>query len=340
MLKDAFREYSSGHRGYHFFVSVREETARVFPKYRNVKCEIQVKTILEEAFDAKTHDLTYKPGRWEVSEELEKQFAILAGSLHAIDRQSEFLQDLILEEEKEFALRRQACALFYFQDEDALAVARELGIDINVLDPDKLKQDETSKLAEKIKLTASKGLSKGFCKFVALCALKLSNEYLAEEALQYSRRFVEESPGEGKRFLMRSSVKWVFGYFEDAIEDASEGVGLAMAGGDQDLLKDFKNSFVYFVTDWKLQKGEENKEWVDKARKYVGEIKANIDTARPDALDTCGIFTIAFENTRDEIDAGRALIKRSLDRRPDDEVYKYFFRYHEYIALRRLLKIA
>src|SRR5271163_749662 len=91
------RKDPSGHRGYHCVVSAKRQTATNLPYLKNVKCEFQVKTILEEAFDAKTHDLTYKPTVKQINPELVKQFAVLSGALEAIDGQSEFLKTLILE---------------------------------------------------------------------------------------------------------------------------------------------------------------------------------------------------------------------------------------------------
>jgi ppGpp synthetase/RelA/SpoT-type nucleotidyltranferase len=60
--KDALKQTALGHRARHYIVSVRSDEVRGLPTFRDIKCEIQVKTILEEAFDAKGHDLTYKPG--------------------------------------------------------------------------------------------------------------------------------------------------------------------------------------------------------------------------------------------------------------------------------------
>lgn len=54
-------------------------------------CEIQVKTLLHDAWGAKTHDLTYKPtGR--IGEELLESFDLLGGNLANLDKQSDALR--------------------------------------------------------------------------------------------------------------------------------------------------------------------------------------------------------------------------------------------------------
>jgi ppGpp synthetase/RelA/SpoT-type nucleotidyltranferase len=92
--KKALRDNPQGHRGYHYVVRARRDVVRSHREYSGIKCEIQVKTILEEAFDAKSHDFTYKPGARSVPPEVEQQFGILSSSLKAIDQYSEFLKDL------------------------------------------------------------------------------------------------------------------------------------------------------------------------------------------------------------------------------------------------------
>lgn len=58
-------------------------------------CEIQIKTLLHDAWGAKTHDLTYKPaGR--IGEELLVSFDLLGANLANLDRQSDALRHSIV----------------------------------------------------------------------------------------------------------------------------------------------------------------------------------------------------------------------------------------------------
>ena len=66
------------------------------PLCLNLRCELQIKTALHDAFGAKTHDLTYKP-QGELDERMQQQIHVLGDTLQAIERQSELLKSLIRE---------------------------------------------------------------------------------------------------------------------------------------------------------------------------------------------------------------------------------------------------
>ncbi len=57
-------------------------------------CEIQIKTILHDAWGAKTHDLTYKPSG-KISEDLVGSFNLLGDTLAKIDQQSDLVRQSI-----------------------------------------------------------------------------------------------------------------------------------------------------------------------------------------------------------------------------------------------------
>jgi ppGpp synthetase/RelA/SpoT-type nucleotidyltranferase len=64
--------------------------------HRRKKCEVQIKTVLHDAWGAKTHDLTYKP-KGPFDERFEKMMQVFGDALQAIDKQSEVLRELIEE---------------------------------------------------------------------------------------------------------------------------------------------------------------------------------------------------------------------------------------------------
>ncbi|MBP32407.1 hypothetical protein [Methylobacterium sp.] len=59
-------------------------------------CELQVKTMLHDAWSAKMHDLNYKPSG-QIDPRLDSMMRVIANSLEAIEVQSETLRDLITE---------------------------------------------------------------------------------------------------------------------------------------------------------------------------------------------------------------------------------------------------
>jgi ppGpp synthetase/RelA/SpoT-type nucleotidyltranferase len=64
--------------------------------HRYKKCEVQIKTVLHDAWGAKTHDLTYKP-KGPFDRRFESMMQVFGDALDAIDKQSEVLRDLIEE---------------------------------------------------------------------------------------------------------------------------------------------------------------------------------------------------------------------------------------------------
>lgn len=52
--KQAWVSRKTGYRGYHF---IAEPNPGTYPDWMGLKCEIQVKTMCQEAWDAQTHDI-------------------------------------------------------------------------------------------------------------------------------------------------------------------------------------------------------------------------------------------------------------------------------------------
>jgi ppGpp synthetase/RelA/SpoT-type nucleotidyltranferase len=330
----ALKDYDSGHSARHYTVKPTDLEIVNNPDLHGICCEIQVKTILQEAFDAKSHDLAYKPGRYEVGDDLKKQFGLLASALKAVDRQSEFLKDLIIREQREVDLRRQACLNLFLRQEETTEIGKSLKIDFNktlpVVKVAKILDGRSKKL---------KKMDVAFCKFAALCALKLEHEMLREKAISYAKKLTVDKKDKIASTIARGGILWVLGRFEDAMKDMIEVVRLASSAGDRVHLKQAKNNYVYYVCDWKLFLNQSTDAGIARAKKFVDEILA-LGPAQGNEADTIGLFKILFGKTADEIEEGRALIKRAKRTRRDDiEIYQKFYDLHNYVSLNRLMKL-
>ena len=330
------RRYPSGHEAWHFRVSPRfdEITAGGLTDFLDLRCEIQVKTILQEAFDAKSHDLTYKPGDMNVPLALSSQFALLSLSLQTVDKQSEFLKATILEEQREMGLRKRACLEAYLQSDETKVLAAELGFDLCNM-PDVV--EVASKLRLRAKTAAS--VSADFCKFAATCALKLDHDVLKAEADRYTELLVaKRSPGELHPLLVRSAVLWGMGRYPKALTATKQLIDEATVNDDAGMVRQGKNNFVYFVADWKLFGKKEKPEWTELAKTYIEELKGYQEG---NEADTLALFWIVFGESAEKIDEGRRLLRLSRDTRPgDSEIYRQFFNLHEYVATSRLRELA
>jgi ppGpp synthetase/RelA/SpoT-type nucleotidyltranferase len=83
------------HKGYyahHYTLEVGKELGK--PDLLFTRCELQIKTVLHDAWGAKTHDLTYKRAG-ALDERMNKQAEVLGDVLAGIDQQSELLRHLI-----------------------------------------------------------------------------------------------------------------------------------------------------------------------------------------------------------------------------------------------------
>lgn len=86
---DKQNELSSNEVGYiakHYIVSLKKEDCSrpANSKFKNLKCEIQVKTVLQDAWAQIFHDRQYKPDQ-DIDESIQRRTNLLAGSLELID---------------------------------------------------------------------------------------------------------------------------------------------------------------------------------------------------------------------------------------------------------------
>ena len=66
------------------------------PDHSGLKCEVQIKTMLHDAWAWKTHDLTYKP-RGQLDSRLATMMSVFSDGLEAMERQSQMLRDVIVD---------------------------------------------------------------------------------------------------------------------------------------------------------------------------------------------------------------------------------------------------
>jgi len=91
-----------GYASVHLVVGLKEERAKLpeYALFKSLKCEIQVRTILQHAWAEIEHDIVYKSNE-EIPFELRRKFASLAGLLEVADREFEMLRH------QEAEIRRQ-----------------------------------------------------------------------------------------------------------------------------------------------------------------------------------------------------------------------------------------
>ena len=323
-------DLATGHRGLHYNVEAQDSDCKSNPSWAGKKCEIQIKTLLEEAFDAKSHDLAYKPGHRVVSDELKAQFVNFSQVLKAVDRQSEFLKGLILAEEKKTALRRQACVSLYLARKDDGAFATKHGLD--------LRAEQQTPEHLKMALATIQRLGKTeptlpLCRLTASLALQHSDDLFAVVALLLCEKVVDDAPTDANKNVSVATVEWALGNYESAMAHVLTAVKHAGDPGSVTELDSAKSTYVYLYADWAvMHPGEFRADWDKTAKTFVGELEASKSLGAQDSL---AFFQVVFGVSSAEIEEGRRRMRAVYQKAPPS--LRPFFNYHEHVALSRLL---
>ena len=80
---------SSGYKALHITVNLNNPL-----ELQDLKCDIQIVTMLQETWSFKAHDLVYKPG-WKVDKDFELLTSCLSDLLTSLDQQSEVIKSQI-----------------------------------------------------------------------------------------------------------------------------------------------------------------------------------------------------------------------------------------------------
>lgn len=337
----AKKESETGYRGYNFVVTFPEETLQVYPHFRGLKCEVQIKTMLQEAWDAWTHDVVYDPETKEDPEEGHKYlFKLLADDLKSLDEKSKTLKRQIQKEEKNAERRRRAAAVMYFSE------AKSLLADLGVVEAKPLTPRELKEVAGKLEEYLNKnGLSSILCKATMVIGLMQNDPYYENLALQHAESMVRSNPTSAEAYAVKASICWARGEFNDAIRFTEKAIDLIEAGqtASSRRLWEWKGNFAYWVGEAVLDGTLDTSSAKDKGIDYMKEImKDPALSTEPGFMDTAGFLDIVLGNTREEVDQGRRRIQEARKAATGDvavdvaELAEAFFVKHECIALRKL----
>ena len=332
--KEMDKKYQErGYRGLHFRLTAPSIS-------KSLKFELQIKTLLAEAWDVWTHDIRYHR-KTKLSEELDRHVTLLGQMLFLVDQQSELLKNQTIAEEKEAEQRRWAAAQTHLQEN----IKRDPNTFDTMSFPKQIenfdKTIDTPRVIENLaKLEKEKGLNDTICRGYALLALLDETEEHEKTALRKADELRQTYLSDPSSYITQGIVYWSLGYFPEAVIYAEQGIKeleeLAEKTGSLpkeqlDVLNVLKAQFIYFVSECKDISRE------NKAREYL-----NILEETPGDEDTKGYFLITF-GTEEEIEEGRRLIRKALHNAKEDpstyQLAKAFYLKHEHYALKRLRAI-
>jgi len=304
----------------------------------NDKFELQIKTFLEAAWDAQTHDVTYRAR--DTDPDLAEHMKLISHGLTGVDRQTILLRQRIQEEQiARRELREGAIGLLFYVslDDDQ---KKQLGIAAKNIE--QWQQTDAEKFEEVLEqYYRSKGIDLTFTVGLAFLALYEENRYKQERALSSASCLVSQAEKEKPKEVpcsalrVRALLRWAFHKTQHAVDDMRQVVECS------DEIRD-KNSFVYFVSELHEPKNAD----LEKAWQCLRDLEEKSNSVDIDqqtrVKDTIGKFYIRFGTTIEEISKGLNLVQQANEIGRQSllaPLSRAFRAYHEYLFIRQLSKL-
>ena len=324
ILRDEEKEYKSGYRGHHFVV-ILPDTA-----LREIKCEIQIVTMLYEAWACKTHPLTYKG----VDKKLEhwKHAKLLADALRVADDHSEFLKQLSTSE-RELDERRKNAARIRFasdiipqvkvEESDEARQRADSVVEYIMKNEGDLHYSDPHEVINQIQECRDEyGITPGICRAAALLASLREDNDFDWYATDLAQALVDNSPEDNPWYHhIKELICFCCGKLEEAIAEAQIQLSKAEAKGDTELVLLSRNNISYYIAE----AGDPSQEHY--ARECIEKVISK--DRRPEFLDTYGYVLIVFGQTVEEIQKGLSLCSEACTKDSSPEVAKHFLIIHQ-----------
>lgn len=337
-----------GYYAYHFVLGLTQ--------CKGIRCEVQIKTLLHDAWVAKTHDLTFKP-QGELDNRLKEQMEILGDTLASIDQQSELIRSMIQEKwffdkkRKEAAKHVTLLSLKHEKPPEKKAKAKVYKEILKDLEKNEAIYRETefgssqlSKILSKIDSFADDGNYDAYsCHMLAnLVCMRRKNDLdnLMVDALDRwiagSSSTIETVTAVGIKGLSL----FCLGRIEEAIQVTKKALKLAQRNDVKKWVILGKGNIAYFLSEL-ADTPVGNKLNAEKnARKYINEALKEAKGTEDEASlkDTLGVVLISFGKTEKDVRQGLQMCKEAFDQNPNKEVATLYFEIHERRAFHQILK--
>lgn len=357
---------SAGYSAYHVVVDGAG-------RFAGLKCELQLKTILTQAWGTKTHDLTYKPAG-SIDQRLTIHMQKLAQTLNLLDEQSELLKQLItdawlldVKRRKSarmamiFQLKSEPCErtvniLHFFNAHESELATREL--------EDAIVGEFESMLDA---YQVEKGYGANYCRLMAIFALNRDYADLNDRALDALDSWRDEislavpSSGTGVSersiVIQRSVTAMALGEYDEAINDGTwildsfkkehDELGIIKASAN---LAYFQSEACYHrhydeAIGGGLVDATASFKCGTDALQLIDEIegKSLPDEVLGPIIDTLGAVRICCGESADVVRCGLKICARARDAALGSDaegVTQAFYDLHEKRAFRRILELS
>lgn len=301
-------EYASGYMSWHYIVRLKEEHVKdqgLPDDWTSVPCEIQVKTLLQEAWDGKTHDLVYRKG--DVSKFEQEQFHLLSKALHVADTQSEMFRLEIEEARKEEQQRRQAALQEYFVGTQQ--IAEQVGYETK----EEMSEDDVKAVIDKMQLRAkeideidqmdSREEKRELLRLGVTIFLETLKEEAKKWTLDYARQMLDKHRDDAFIWCRTATVYWALRDRYASLETVVRAIDIAERQNNDEE----RNHAIRGLTHYIAEYGREDLR--DLGFRLLGEAEEESATF----LETKGLFLIKIAMTEAEIEEGKLCLARSIE---------------------------
>jgi ppGpp synthetase/RelA/SpoT-type nucleotidyltranferase len=310
---DSGRQNPSYHRDFGYHATHLIIVSRHF-SHQDLQVEVQFKTMLHDAWGAKTHDLTYKP-KGLVNPKIKRLMESLGDSLQAIEVQSENLRDMIAEQSSMDADRRRLIITQMAEGmHRRLTLGSALGasqifekIKSNMEHLSRCRLDDLQMDAVRGEIDANTEVVPeiGPAKYllnVWLACIRLNDDlnHIAKLNINSVQNNIRKTQ-KGLSYFWAAMLNYFMEDFERAIQLTREG--LTAPDLDEPTREKLTNNLCYFLVESCLENPVDLATRKQEAAALKEHLRPDLvsDALRPAARFTCGFYEIVFGETEDQI---------------------------------------
>lgn len=320
------------------------------PILKGLKCEVQVKTLLHDAFQIKMHDLVYKP-EGELSNTHRKLMTSFGESIQAIEIQTQTVRQIISQEwqysnELRYTARTQLTEWLEVRKnklssqhlkENFEKISNDIFTNRDQLKRCTINDPLVSWIIDKISTLrkSRNGLSAAWPLMVYVASVRQDN-HLNTHAKQYVRNSLQEEPDRSTRCFYLSFTYYVINERMEAIKEIERF--LRTAKGNETFHRSLKFNLLYYLIEEAGCSTAKAIELKPKCDYWMGVLQAEKWRHQPKTAvnDTIGYYHIVFGETPEEVKKGIRICQKTKSR--DTAAAKYL-EIHEAIGWRRYVSM-
>lgn len=360
-------EKNAGYAAFHVMIKGKG-------KYRGLKGELQLKTVLTQAWGTKTHDLTYKPAA-DIDERLSRHMEKLSHTLQLLDEQSEILKDLITDawdldvRRRRAAQKQMVYEISVESDNKAEAILKYINDNEDLLAVVELEDPLVGQFDELMEdYRDTYGLGRNYCRLLCIFALNRERDDRSDMVLDAFNEWVDQesadesgaTPEDIVRIRTQKSVMaMALGAYAEAIDDGQRVVEFyaetdniaAKVGSTANLAYFLSEACYHRFYDEAVGGGKLDSAGTERCANKALDCLNTLQSLKcPDKLaiqvkDTTGGVLICCGPDEAAVRKGLALCTEARDlglatNPADNTAIRAFFDLHEKRAFRRILEFS